>query len=687
LNKRKHIAFILFCIAGFLFSNVSAFSQATISAPTIECIAVDSSGAATVTWKVPGNLNNTFVSYNVDTSMSSNSGFALGSTVTTSTLNWTYIKNLGANSSPVYFYGYTNTTKGLSDTCSTIESIFLGVTALSGSTIALLNWNAMCTPALPGFNGWYKIYREYPQYVWTLLDSTKALIYKDTIDICDANLNYKIVTDNSFGCQSVSNIAGGHFFDKTGPNLVVMDTVSVGPTGNVEISWSISSSKDTKEYYIYEFIKNTWTIIDSVQGRDSTFFNFTKGSPGTGTECFCVAGVDSCHNVGPLSDDQCTLYLQQANDQCAHENTLNWNAYVNLIPAVGKYNIYVSVAGGKFQLLASTNSKTVTYVDTGLNKPETLCYYVQVIDSSKPTVTASSNIICYQVTTPPPPGFAYLRSATVINNSTQNQVNFYFDTGAQTSLYIVKRYDVPGGNQTQVGTVPATTSLFYSLIDPSANPNVQSYTYKVYSQDNCDYITDSTNIGQTMFLTAVGDNTGKNTLNWNDYTLWNKGVSKYNIYRDEDDGAFSQIASIPGTGGSQTFTDDVSAIITGQGIFGYYVEAVEQGPNGYGFIDTSVSNIAKAYQDPRMYIPNAFNPKGINKVFMPVGVFVDLQNYDFTIFDRWGELLFETNDVTVGWDGTYHGKLVEEGVYIYHIQYTSGKGEYFNQRGWVMMLK
>ena len=190
-----------------------------------------------------------------------------------------------------------------------------------------------------------------------------------------------------------------------------------------------------------------------------------------------------------------------------------------------------------------------------------------------------------------------------------------------------------------------------------------------------------------MFATALGNNTGQNTISWNSYVQWQNGVSTYTIYRNEDNGAFSPIITVSGAStGENVYTDDVSSIITGQGEFGYYIKAIEIQPS-YPFLDTSISNIAEAYQDPRLYIPNAFDPNGVNKIFIPVGVFVNIQNYDFSIFDRWGQQIFETTDDTQGWDGTFKGHKVEEGIYIYRIQYTSSKGEYFNQRGWVMMLK
>jgi len=44
-----------------------------------------------------------------------------------------------------------------------------------------------------------------------------------------------------------------------------------------------------------------------------------------------------------------------------------------------------------------------------------------------------------------------------------------------------------------------------------------------------------------------------------------------------------------------------------------------------------------------------------------------LDEYTFTIFNRWGEVLFESHDVQFGWDGTYQGETVKEGTYTWTI--------------------
>lgn len=89
-----------------------------------------------------------------------------------------------------------------------------------------------------------------------------------------------------------------------------------------------------------------------------------------------------------------------------------------------------------------------------------------------------------------------------------------------------------------------------------------------------------------------------------------------------------------------------------------------------GCID--VASLIITIKDNRIiYVPNTFTPDGdeFNNVFSPVVTAgYDTQNYSFTIYNRWGETLFESHDVTKGWDGTYMGKLVPAGIYTWTIR-------------------
>jgi gliding motility-associated-like protein len=70
-------------------------------------------------------------------------------------------------------------------------------------------------------------------------------------------------------------------------------------------------------------------------------------------------------------------------------------------------------------------------------------------------------------------------------------------------------------------------------------------------------------------------------------------------------------------------------------------------------------------------VPNAFSPNGDGKNDFFVPVFINPPStYEVHIYDRWGDLVFESNNITPGWDGKFKGKVQQVGTYIYYIQYT-----------------
>jgi gliding motility-associated-like protein len=73
------------------------------------------------------------------------------------------------------------------------------------------------------------------------------------------------------------------------------------------------------------------------------------------------------------------------------------------------------------------------------------------------------------------------------------------------------------------------------------------------------------------------------------------------------------------------------------------------------------------------YLPNAFSPDGdgLNDEFKPVEKYDFVKTYQISIFNRWGQLIFETQNISQGWDGTYQGNPVEKGSYVYKIVFTA----------------
>ena len=73
---------------------------------------------------------------------------------------------------------------------------------------------------------------------------------------------------------------------------------------------------------------------------------------------------------------------------------------------------------------------------------------------------------------------------------------------------------------------------------------------------------------------------------------------------------------------------------------------------------------------PYLFVPDAFTPNGnnLNDQFKPISRY-PLEKYDMKIYNRWGERLFQSNDINIGWDGSFKNQLCPENVYLYIILY------------------
>jgi len=97
--------------------------------------------------------------------------------------------------------------------------------------------------------------------------------------------------------------------------------------------------------------------------------------------------------------------------------------------------------------------------------------------------------------------------------------------------------------------------------------------------------------------------------------------------------------------------------------------------NDFGCSDTALLHI-EPLSDGVVYVPNTFTPDGdqYNSLFFPVvSDDFDKENYLFEIYNRWGELIFSTTDVTEGWPGTYMGLSCKTDTYTWKLTLKSTK--------------
>lgn len=108
--------------------------------------------------------------------------------------------------------------------------------------------------------------------------------------------------------------------------------------------------------------------------------------------------------------------------------------------------------------------------------------------------------------------------------------------------------------------------------------------------------------------------------------------------------------------------------------------------NEGGCVDTAAIDIC-ILEPLRLFVPNAFTPNGdgINQLFYGTGSGV--VKYELSIYNRNNQLIFNCTDLFCGWDGSYKGQQVMNGVYTYIIDVTYNTGEEFRKSGTVTLIR
>ena len=95
-----------------------------------------------------------------------------------------------------------------------------------------------------------------------------------------------------------------------------------------------------------------------------------------------------------------------------------------------------------------------------------------------------------------------------------------------------------------------------------------------------------------------------------------------------------------------------------------------------------------------IYIANTFNPDGNsnNKIFLQASGNLDVEVQSFSIYDRWGNKVYNKmqpllNDPSDGWDGSYNGSQVQQGVYVFFLKYRDREGVEQIETGTITLIR
>ena len=686
--------------------------------PDIRCLAVEPGGDVEVSWYYPLGLINAIIDYDMYFSKDLNGPYTKIAALSYPDSTYLHV-NSGADISSSFYYmiakgacvSAINTVNTVDSISDTLQTIFMEASeVISVPIFAYLDWNYLRINNTPGFaynvattKDSFSLFYEYD----VALGFDTAAKYMDTIanktsDFCSYDPRFYVEIEDKRGCVSRSNIAVTHLSDDTPPDIPIIKDVSVDLNGKSIISWIPSIDAEIYAIYILDE-SGAWITVDTVFAPDSTY-TYAASNANEYFETFSIRALDSCENAkaASLAHNSINLYLDL--EPCDQTFDLRWNKYINWFNGLGFYKLTVEETDLSGITVIDTyrlDSNATGFLLEGLVDKYTYKLFIDVFNSDS-SFTAHSNELVIVPALPKRPDYNYIDYASINHIDGSVEINCLVDKTAIIDHYDVLRSTGFNGSFSKVGVVPFDNSDVIHYNDNTAQTQTQSYQYRIYPVDTCgvslyapsvfgDPFND-TSYAQTILLEAEinidsssafsleGEYT--NTLVFNEYDKWLGDVSEYRLYRSVNREPYNLIplyvwdrVSYPDE--PLEFVDFVTEFGDGNGRFCYYIEAVEGVVSPYGpAIEGSLSNIACVSQTPIIFVPSVFTPNGDehNEVFRPITYFVSEVGYSFSIYNRHGVELFSTDNPLKGWDGSYRGEQVQNGNYVYHLQFLNGVG-------------
>ena len=451
---------------------------------------------------------------------------------------------------------------------------------------------------------------------------------------------YSMTVTDSYGCSA------GSFATVSSPNILLLNTsanqtICYGQTAQI-----FATGSGGTPGYTY-----TWTPA----------FNNTGGPHTTPT-----LSTTTQYNVNMTDANGCTttpklitITVTPALTITATSTTVCHNELVALSPTMtlngngGPYTYNWSMGG-------SASTETVMAVNGTPGAPKTFTYSVTASDNCSPSSTAIFTVVvnplpAVSFTVSPPSGCAPLGVTLTGTSDSPNNTFLWSDaiSGNTNPAYVTL-------------TNPGKYSVSLVVTNPSTGCKsilTQTDVITVYPKPKASFIADppSTSILNPT-IHFINTSTGGSTYLWH----------------------FGDPAAPAGTNTDTTF----NATHTYNYVAPYNVNLVVT--SAHGCTDVAMMPV-EITPDFALYIPNTFTPDGnrVNDVFQPAGVGINEDNYRLDIFDRWGEVIFTSNNFKVGWDGSVKGssKIAEQGVYVYKLMVYDLQGNKHPFVGHVTVLR
>jgi gliding motility-associated-like protein len=434
--------------------------------------------------------------------------------------------------------------------------------------------------------------------------------------------------------------------------------------GDLRLSWSPSPSPEVSGYVIFEVTPIGINAIDTVGEVTDYLVSGVPEAELTDRQ-YRIAAIDACGNDSPQGRiAAATGLVAEGGQNCDRDIRLRTNItdsdFIVSEPVLDTA-LYVATDGGAFreaEFTLAADGGDIVY--SGGRDGQTVCAYLLFRLEAGDSVLTDTTCRTLDITPGLPPlelyGTEYDDAGgLVVKYSPVDEIGPLID----------EAFLQYGGVNLPTQRIPLTATSFTadSLVAPEPIPPNPGGVVILDLFDECGRQL-LTNLASGTFLSArsLGGRVG---LNWtpggNDDTA---AVSTFTLLRQEEGGDFLEIES------GLTDLNYVDREV-GSGCYRVILNFV---PAGRDTIVTFRSNVACVVEEAQVYLPNVFSPtadRPENRIFQPqLSTLIGVEDYRLDIFDRWGGLVFSTDDPLEPWAGQYGGTAAPAGPYVFNLLFS-----------------
>lgn len=244
---------------------------------------------------------------------------------------------------------------------------------------------------------------------------------------------------------------------------------------------------------------------------------------------------------------------------------------------------------------------------------------------------------------------------------------------SQADEFTIQKRTAGAGVWNDLITLPGNV---FRYIETPLNTDVSAYEYRVVSTNQCGTQINS-EAHTSILLQGYQDENFDINMTYSPYFGWDNGVDFYQVYESINNGPFRLIPISPLPNQSTLIQNDPDQFKKCYRILAHELE---------GNVTQSWSNEICFTFSPEIFVPNAFTPNNdnLNDGFGAQGIAI--KEFNMLIYNRWGEKLYETNNIDDRWDATYRGDKVQMGTYVYLITFTDFDDKVYQRTGTINLI-